>query len=315
MILINSKSVVAVMTTAFLSLSSTSVIANESGIDVPDFLKSFLNENNLATRGSFSTSFESVGEFAPFYVVPFNHNNTATHGLSQEKSVSGNTSHKAWMYGENPQVEGLNTNHRAYPTFQLSETNLGIVKTAVLVEFSVWADIDLLPVEDKSWFSLATFTSYDDIQWYRTYLINVDSDYKVHLMHVPAQGATAPDIFHDSKISLPEKQWSKITAYIDYSTNNRFDSPIIAVWQDGTLVAESRFNDRADPANIPPERVPECLNGWDKRDVAEAEEMCSLKYEGGLSQMHFGLYTPPLLSHGVIYNDDLSVTEIIKTNP
>jgi len=314
MILIRSKLVVSAMTTAFLSLIFTSVIANESGKDAPDFLESFLQENNLITRKSFTTSFESVEEFAPFYVVPLNHNNTATHDLSQEKRVSGSSSHKAWIYGENPQVEGLNTNHRAYPTFQLRETALGIVTTAVLVEFSVWADIDLLPLEDKNWFSLATFTSYDDIQWYRTYLINVDSDYKVHLMHVPAQGAASPDIFHDSQISLPKKQWSKITAYIDYSNNNRFESPVIAVWQDGALVAASRFNDRVDPENIPPGLVPECLNGWDNRDVVLAEEMCNLKYEAGLSQMHFGLYSAPLLSHGVIYNDDLSVTEIIKIN-
>jgi hypothetical protein len=312
MLLIKVRSIIMAIAAAVCAFSCATVMANEPDKKIPAFLQDFLDEENLKMRGSFSTGFESEGEFAPFYIVPFDHKNTATHSLSKEQSVSGKLSHKAWMYGKNRQVGGTNTNHRAYPTFQLNKTSLGIVKTAVLVEFSVWADIDLFPTEDKSWFSLATFTSYDDIQWYRSYLINVDSDYKVHLMHVPIQGQSSPDIFHDSKISLPRKAWAKITAYIDYSKNNRFNSPIIAVWQDGALVTASRFSDRVDPLRISPALQPKCLKGWDKQYVVSAEKMCDLKYEGGLSQMHFGLYAPPLLSRGVIYNDDLSVTEIIK---
>jgi hypothetical protein len=300
------------MAAIFSILGFSPTMAGEEKTKVPAFLKAFLNESDLSIGASFVTSFESEAEFSPFYVVPFNHKNTATHSLTKEKSVSGRLSHKAWIYGVNNLVKAVNTNHRAYPTFQLRKTNLGIIKTAALVEFSVWADIDLLPEEGKSWFSLATFTSYDDTQWYRAYLINVDSNYKVHLMHVPTQGKSNPDIYHDTKVLLPKRTWSKITAFIDYSKKNRFDSPIIAVWQDGILVTASRFNDRVDPMKVPLELLPECLNGWDKWDVDSAEDMCKLKYERGLSQMHFGLYAPPLLSNGVIYNDDLSVIEIIR---
>lgn len=312
MLLIKFRSIASVMAVIFLVLNHVPAKASEQYLQIPTFLEAFLNESNLKIGDAFGTDFESEGEFSPFYVVPFNHKDTATHALTKERSVSGESSHKAWMYGENDQEKAVNTNHRAYPTFQLNKTNLGILKAAALIEFSVWADIDLFPQEGKSWFSLATFTSYNDIQWYRTYLINVDSNYKVHLMHVPIQGESSPDIYHDKSVVFPRREWSKVTAFIDYSNKNRFGSPIIAVWQDGTLVAASRFNDRVDPVRIPRELLPKCLNGWDKKNVASAEAMCNLKYEGGLSQMHFGLYAPPLLSNGVIYNDNLSVIEIIR---
>ena len=295
-----------------LMLNCAQALSATPNEDVPSFVQEFLGETGLKKAGSYATSFETVEEFSRFYIVPQNHKSTASHSLASELSVSGKSSHKAWIYGKNEQLKNTNTNHRAYPTIQMSKTSLGIVKTAVLVEISVWADIDLYRAEDKSWFSLATFTSYDDTEWFRSYLINVDTDYKVHLMHVPNQGESKPDIFSKAGVALPRRAWSKITTYIDYTRNNRFQSPIIAVWQDGGLVSASRFNDRVDPSSVRPELHPKCLKGWDGREVAQAEKMCGLKYEGGLAQMHFGLYAPPLLSRGVIYNDDLSVSKVVK---
>lgn len=297
---------------AFASLLASGAQAATGKEDVPGFVKEFVGEPELKKAGTYSTSFETISEFSGFYIVPQNHKNSASHSLSSERSVTGASSHKAWIFKKNEREANANTNHRAYPTMQMSKTSLGIVKSAVLVELSVWADIDLYSSEDKSWFSLATFTSYYDTEWFRSYLINVDKNYRVHLMHVPTQGESRPDIFSGASIALPRRAWVKISAYIDYTTNNRFKSPFIAVWQDGTLVAASRFSDRVDPFGIRPELRPKCLKSWDEKDVSAAERMCGLKYEGGLAQMHFGMYAPPLLSSGVIYNDDLSVSEVVR---
>lgn len=279
---------------------------------VPDFVQKFLGESGLQQKTGFSTGFESVSDFSGHYIVPQNHNRSASHDLSPEQRAEGKFSHKAWIYKRNERIRNVNTNHRAYPTVQMNKTRMGIVKTAVLVELSVWVDINLHPAEEKSWFSLATFTSYSDKEWYRSYLINVDKDYKIHLMHVPNHGESRPDILAYAPIALPRRQWAKITAFIDYTTNNRFNSPIIAVWQDGMLVSASRFSDRVVPENVPRELYPPCLKEWDGKDIATVESLCGLKYEGGFAQMHFGLYAPPLLTDGVIYNDALSVSEVIR---
>lgn len=278
---------------------------------VPQFVQEFVGQGNLVRGRQFSTSFEAVEEFSKFYIVPQNYRKTSSHNLSTEERVSGKYSHKAWIYGANPTSSTENTNHRAYPTIQFSKSPLGIIRSAALVELWVWADIELRRSEGKSWFSLATLTSYDDVNWYRSYLINVDADYRVHLMHVPRHGESAADIVKKASIPLPRRKWVKITTYIDYGRNNRFQSPFIAVWQDGVVVAASRFSDRVSLDNVAPGNRPKCLNGWDGRDLERAESMCELKYTGGLAQAHFGLYAPPLLSSGVIFNDDLAVTEVL----
>ncbi len=288
--------------------------ANAAENGVPSFVTRFIQGAALKKAHDFSWSYESIDAFSDFYIVPQNHRNSASHNLTSEKSFRGHSSHKAWIYSENPQQANTNTNHRAYPTLQLKKTKLGIVKTAVLVEFYVWADIELFPKEGKDWFSLATFTSYDDTQWARSYLINVDRNYKVHLMHVPAQGKSRPDITPNQQVTLPRQKWSKITAYIDYTRDNRFASPMIAVWVDGVIASASTFNDRIAPDSFSAARKPKCLDGWAGQLLAEAEKLCGLKYEAGLAQLHLGLYAPPLLTQGVIYNDELSISEIIRSD-
>ncbi|HMY58826.1 MAG TPA: hypothetical protein PK472_11260 [Pseudomonadota bacterium] len=53
---------------------------------------------------------------------------------------------------------------------------------------------------------------------------------------------------------------------------------------------------------------PSCLSGWDGVDITKAETMCGLKYvPGKLARAHFGLYAPPLLSAGEVWNDDLEI--------
>ena len=79
--------------------------------------------SGLAAGRVFSTSFESVGDFAGFYIVPQNYMGTTSHDLSTEQVRSGTYAHKAWIYGANPPPPpGGNTNHRGYPTVQFQKT-------------------------------------------------------------------------------------------------------------------------------------------------------------------------------------------------
>lgn len=293
----------------FISLSTFAVSDLK---DPPVFVTDFLKEKNISVVNSYKNSFEDVNSFKGHYIVPPKHRDSSSHKLDTLNVLEGNASHKAWMYDTNSEINGKNTNHRAYPTFQMKKTSLGVVTGMVLIDFYVWADIDLLERSGKSWFSLATYTSYYDAKWFRTYLVNVNSDYQIHLMHVPDQGLSQPDIYQNNHLKMPRKSWVRVTTLIDYSRENRFDSPIIAVWQDEQLVSASRFNDRINPYKFKPRQYPECLQKWDKQDVEVAEKLCGLTYLEGLAQMHFGLYAPPGLNSGEIYNDHLVVSELIR---
>ncbi len=277
---------------------------------VPEFVKDFVGIEKLARVSSLSIGFESVEEFKDFYIVPQNYQNSASHNLSSEVVKKGNKAHKAWIYKAYTGPRGQNNNHRAYPTIQLNKSNLGIIKTKALVEFYVYADVELSQRPEQDWLSLATFTSYSDIYWARTYLVNVDRNYRLHLMHIPHQGLKSPDIASNSDVFLPKEQWSKITVYIDYGQENRFGSAFIAVWQNGVLASASRFSDRIEPQRLPRSQQPPCLSGWGGKSVIEAERLCGLSYEQGLAQMHFGMYAPPKVKHGVIYNDELVVSTL-----
>lgn len=297
------------------SFYSNTALAQKTSI-IPSYVLSFLGtgQKNLTIGKQYYTSFETVNEFKGLYIVPQNYMASSTHDLSKEQLVTGNLSHKAWIYKKNSVIANKNTNHRAYPTFQFDKTSLGVIKSAVLIEFWVWADITLNHNSNSSWFSLATFSSYSDQYWYHSYLINVDSNYRVHLMHVPHNAMSVHDIYQTQAISLPKKQWVKMTAYIDYLSDNKFASPFIAVWQDGNLVSAARFDNRIDlnAALKLPSRPP-CLDDLPKNaTIEQAEQICNLTFTNGLAQAHFGLYAPPELGSGVIFNDDLTVSEILR---
>ena len=277
-------------------------------------ITTFLQDTNFKLGKTYTNGFENVADFASFYITPQNHRGSSGHDLVTDIIHSGNRAHKAWMYGVNDVIANINTNHRAYPTFQMDNTELGIIKSKVLVDFWVWLDVDLYEEEHKNWLSLATFTSYADSSWIRSYLVNVDNNYRIHLMHVPQQGQSLQNIYQNQTTQIPKKQWVNISIFIDYTTDNRFNSPFIGAWQDSELVAASTFNDRIDPYSIPPEQHPQCLQGWDQQDLTDAEQRCGLNYTGGLAQLHLGLYAPPLLSAGTIYNDGLRIFEILRTD-
>jgi len=141
----------------------------------------------------------------------------------------------------------------------------------------------------------------------------MDSTNQLYLMHMPEQEQAVHDIYQAQNHPMPLQTWVKLSTYIDYTANNKYNSPFIALWQDGVLVSASRFNPRINVpfyVNLPGQ--PDCIKSLAVNATSEEAEInCGYNFTGGLAQAHFGLYTPPLLSTGGIYNDDLTVSEIL----
>ena len=275
-------------------------------------MSEYTQYDNLKVGRTYYTGFEDIEEFSDFYITPQAHLGSTSHNLTTEEKKSGSKSHKAWIYKDNLTKAGINTNHRGYPALDFTKTPLGISKTAVIIDFWAFIDIELSKNKGEDWLSLATLRSYYDTTWPRAYLINLDYKYRLHLMHVANQSEGNNDIYRAENIYFPKNKWVRVTAYIDYTKDNRFNSPFIAVWQDGILAAAARFNDRITQKLLQSNLHIECLRDWDKTSIVKAEAMCGLNYRGGLTQAHFGIYAPPKISKGTVYNDDLTVIEVIK---
>lgn len=216
----------------------------------------------------FQTGFESIDDFAGFYIVPQHHKGSASHSKSTDKTHSGDYAHKGWIYAKNsPSRFYSNNNHRAYPTIQLYKTPEGAFKTPVKIEFWVWLDTKILPGE---WFSFATLDHTRSNKW-DAVLVNLSDQGFVHLMHVPVNGQGKYS-FQTSTIQFPMKQWVKLTVALHFDRKEGYAK----VWQDDQLVSSAEVR----------------------------------RGEGVFTQAHFGLYAPPSLSKGVIYNDDLTITEL-----
>ncbi len=277
---------------------------------IPDFVTTYLGASQVKVNKSFTSGFEIEGDFSRFYIVPQNNQGSASHKLAHEICHSGSYAHKGWIYRTNPVVAGENTNHRAYPTIQLQKNPTGVFYNRTLVDFWVWLEIGLSAVENKEWFSFATFTAYADDYWYRAYLVNLDANGHVNLMHVPNQSLSILDIKQNTDIVFPEKEWVRLTIYIDLNSDNVQGKPYLVVWQNGILVSGATFSDRITPYSVPESEWPPCLSTWDRVNLTQAEDLCGLNYTGAFAQAHFGLYAPPLLSSGLVYNDDLVIADV-----
>lgn len=226
-------------------------------------------------KRTFQTSFETVDDFSGFYITPQAHLNSSYHALNDSMVHSGTYSHKAWITGANSPSLLTNNNHRAYPTVQLYKTNEGAFKTPCYVTFWVWLDMELKASTtggDNDWFSFATFTCDESDNWTRTVLVNLSYDGFVHLMHVPGQGEQNY-IFQTQTLKFPQKEWVELKIYLDFTEN-----AYAKVWQNGELVSSASIQD----------------------------------VENKLAQAHFGLYCPPSMASGVVYNDDLKI-EMVDT--
>ena len=178
----------------------------------------------------FSTSFESIGDFSGFYIVPQNYSGSSSHDLSKEQVRSGTYSHKGWIYKENSESFFTNTNHRGYPTIQLNRTGGGAFKTPALIEFWVWLDMD---IQKGEWFSFATLDYTNSTEW-DPVLVNLSDEGTVQLMHVPSNGQ-GKRTFQTNSIKFPMKKWTKLTMCLDFDAQDGN----VKVWQNDQLVSTS----------------------------------------------------------------------------
>jgi hypothetical protein len=123
----------------------------------------------------------------------------------------------------------------------------------------------------SDWFSFATYSADASDDWKRVVLMNTDSKNKTYLMHVPLHNQSNLT-YQNTTISFPQKQWVKLKTCLNLDPNNGEAK----VWQDDVLIS-----------------------------TAKVSGGC-----GVLEQAHFGLYASPTLSHGTVYNDDLTIQEV-----
>lgn len=224
-----------------------------------------------ADKRSIKFGFENVEEFSSYYIVGQNYNNT-THELSEEMVRDGLKAHKAWITDAYIESTVLtNNNHRAYPTIQLYKNEGGAFIAPCYITLYVYLDMELTAHSpENQWFGFATLTGDDSDNWLPVVTVNLSYDGFVHLMHTPTQGKKEW-LYQTNDITFPQKEWVKITIYYDNRVNG-----YIKVWQNDNLVSHAKID-----------------NG-----------------NGLLSQAHFGLYAAPSIDKGIVYNDDLTITEV-----
>lgn len=222
-------------------------------------------EDNLR---AYKTGFETIDDFAGFYIVPQNHKQTVWHEQSRQVVHSGNFSHGARIDGANaPSTVFANNNHRGYPTIQLYKLPEGAFRTPAKIEFWVWLDMDL---QKGEWFSFATLDHTRSNRW-DPVLVNLSDEGFVHLMHVPTNGR-GNHTFQTTSVKFPFRTWVKLSIELHFDRQNGYAK----VWQNGILVSSAQV----------------------------------LRGNGEFTQAHFGLYAPPSISSGIVFNDDLTIREI-----
>lgn len=226
---------------------------------------------------SFTSSFESVSEFSSFYSVPQNYQGVDTHGQSTAQVRTGTYSHVGTINGAGPSCPSWqNCNHRGYPTVQLYKTASGSQSGLIFIEFYVY--LSGVTINNGEWFSFATLSADASDNWSRVVLANIgringSSQNFMHLMHVPLTGQSGWTYQNtNSANQFPMNTWTKVSICLNLHPANGYAK----LWQNGVLMSE-----------------------------APVQGAC-----GVLHQAHFGLYAPPTLSTGSVYNDDLQIREV-----
>lgn len=233
-------------------------------------------------KRTFESSFESVDDFKGFYIVPPGEYDS-NQELSTEQVKDGKYSHKAWILrARDVNNDGLiYLPHRAYPTVEFQKTADGIYRTPCLVSLWVYLDMDLKyrpKGHINDWFSFITLSPDQSNSWNRVVCVNTGPDGYVRLVHVPNQGQQI-HIFQadsvndtDKTLKFKQKTWTRLDVLINFAAKNGYAK----VWQNGRLVSQA------------------LVNGGN----------------GGLAQLHCGLYASADIPTGVIYNDKLIIREI-----
>lgn len=164
--------------------------------------------------------------------------------------------------------------HQGYPSIQLYKNtqDAGGFSGAVWIEVWIWMDI---AVASNQWVTLGRLSPHEGPTPGRQALsLDIGPDGYLQYGNTPKPGLRFMEYKNDVN-KFPRQQWVNITMYVDFNPNNGYT----ALWQDGKLQAVAK-----------------------------------LEYEGvgRLNQLHFGLFAANLIPSGVIYNDDLTITEISR---
>jgi hypothetical protein len=137
----------------------------------------------------------------------------------------------------------------------------------------LWARINKWDLQRGEWLSLATFSADPSNRWSRVITVNVGWEGWLHLFHVPDHGIAQRKL-QRTDVPFPSGRWVRITVWLNLDAKHG----AAAVWQDGRLMSAAR------------------VRGGDDT----------------LDQMHFGLYAPPSVTHGVVRTDDVAVFRVRK---
>lgn len=127
-----------------------------------------------------------------------------------------------------------------------------------------------MEITKGEWFSFATLDHTTSDRW-DPVLVNLSDEGFVHLMHVPTNGKSERS-FQTSTIKFPMRQWVKLGVILHFGATDGYAE----VYQDGQLVSRAPVR----------------------------------RGSGLFTQAHFGLYAPPSMTSGVVFNDDLVITEV-----
>jgi hypothetical protein len=131
-----------------------------------------------------------------------------------------------------------------------------------------WARLEAFALGPSEWVSLATASPDPSDRWSRVVTVNVGWEGWLHLFHVPDQGL-GERVYQRTDRPFPFGRWVRVTIWLDLARSGG----AAAVWQDGELMSAARVRSG----------------------------------DGTLDQLHFGLYAPPSLAQGVVWNDDIAV--------
>ena len=221
---------------------------------------------------TFTTSFESVDEFSQFYIVPQN-TPDPTSPQNQSHDLTNELA-RSGSYSHKGWIWGSNPDS----TPLINNNHRGyptiqLYKTATGA-FKTPVLIEFwawldVTLAPGEWFSFATLDPTRVDIW-DPVLVNLSHNGFVHLMHVPSNGEKVWDFQTDS-ISFPMQEWVKLSVCLHFDQHQGYAK----VWQNNQLVSSAAVHSG----------------------------------NGELTQAHFGLYAPPSLTSGTVYNDDLQITE------
>jgi hypothetical protein len=186
---------------------------------------------SAASARTFTTGFESIGDFAGMYISP--QTASTRHALVTSPRHSGKLAHCGWLTGPGTSADTDGPNHRGYPTVQLWRLPGGGFATPAVVDIWVWADVKM---KRGDWVSLATLSADASDRWKRVVTVNLDPGGWVNVFHVPDQGQHITET--ETHRPFPMRRWVHLTITIDFDPHHGR----VTVLQDNTLVARARVN-------------------------------------------------------------------------